>query len=955
MLWLWLAYFFFYLHSLSNAYALSDFDTFLEENGGLVIKGFASESLVDGILKIPAEIDGDKVVGLTSLYNVEDGYVKFNSDLISRVDLTDAVNLKYISARCFKSDTSTLSGELYLPASLESIGKAALSGTHIDTIYVNRYDSDTDSYTILENDCLSDLSPTIYFSSSEALEFYKTKDVWSGLSRFMSVKSSTPTYDSVKVDFVSDGKLICSQNKALGLPLDFEYSHNEWVENVDYILPSAELDYYDFVAWKTNGQVVDKDFVLDTSLVENGKITITAEWIERKHSIEYVYDDTKFSAELQSEFCEKDGYVLPTLDAFDLKNVFDGWYLDDEYSRPIDSIEVGTDTNIKVYAKYHTINPFVTLTHSIKDDLASQKYKYGDKVQVSYTISGVEPKYTWSARLYLYDGTWKEIENTIICDLMPNSYKIKCVATISYNGKSFKIEDICDFAIEKRVVNIKWSDVNTFVFSGGKITPNVVIESDEVDASVCAIDTYLLDGSSLIRSDINNVGNYVVKIVLNSRYNDTVKLVGEKERRYTVTPFKVGIHYHTNYKEIEYGESYFPEIEFAPNTNSCGFDKSMVEEIVYEKVNNSYHELSPKRTLSEDESKLKKVDKVGKYRYKLVLTNPNFVFDEGHTEFDLSITKQAVSVKWGDVNFEYDGKEHLPTATATNKKGEKVALSVFGAKLNANTADEPVYTATAVVVDKNYVLLNDSTNFSISKTACYIVADYVESKFYDGEKVKITAYVYDKNGVLANNVSAFCPTDLTSVGIHEVRLSWAGDANHFSANDYFATIIIKTNNIVFGDEDSPEFSIVCEEGFNTLDDVKISKSDIGNINLKQSSINSITALYDVKNVYTLSSANDKNICLNMSVPSGIKNFKNLRILKTTSSGETEEVKYVISNGKIKVFSSDTNATYIVVVEKNQKTSMMWIALFSGLVVGAVVSICYFTAKRRKKYINTNKN
>lgn len=936
----------------TSTYALSDFDTFEDENGEIVIKGFASDSLINGTLKIPAEINGNKVVGLTSLVNVNDGFVKLNSELVNSIDLTESTNLKYISARCFKSDTSTLGGSLYLPESLESIGKGAFSGTHIHTIYVNRYEKGKDIYTALENDCLSALFPTVYFSCNEALEFYKTKDVWSGLVDYMSVKPVAPSYESVQVVFVSDGKVICSENKALGLPLNYDYINDNWIENSDYNLPNTEKDCYDFVAWKTNGQIVDKDFVLDAKFVEDGKITVTAEWHERKHNIEYVFDDTNFSADLQRVFSEKQGCDLPELKAFDLKDVFDGWYLDEKYSLPIENIEAGTTTDIKVYAKCHTICPYITLSHSLQSGTTTQHYKYGDTIQLLYTLNNIDPKYDCSVSLQLYDGTWKDISNTTLSNLMPNSYKVKCVATISYNEKSFSVEEVCGFDVDKCIVNIKWGETNTFVFTNNKISPSVSIESDDVDPSICNVETYIIDGSTLIKSDILNVGNYLVKVVLDDMYNDTVLLVGDVEKRYSLLPYKVGIHYRTNYKEIEYGETIVPEIDFDDSINSCGFDKSMVEERVYEKANNSYRELSPKRTLDEDRSQLKRVDKVGRYRFKLVITNPNYDFDEGNTEFDLSITKQTLSVKWGEVNFEYDGKEHVPTASATNKKGENIALSVFSAKLNANTADEPVYLANAVVDDKNYVLLNDSTNFSISKTNCYIVADYIDSKFYDGEKVKITACVKDKNGVLANNVSVFCPTDLTSVGIHEVKLSWAGDANHYSASDYTAVIIIKTDNIVFGDKDSPEFSVVCEEGFDSLDDVKIRKTGIDNLNLKQSSINSLTALYDVKNAYTLSSANVKNICLNMSVPSGLKNLKNLRVLKTTSSGETEEVKYVISGGKIKVFSSDTNATYIVVVEKTNKTSVMWIALFSGLVVGAITSIWFFTVNRRKK-INKN--
>lgn len=119
--------------------------------------------------------------------------------------------------------------------------------------------------------------------------------------------------------------------------------------------------------------------------------------------------------------------------------------------------------------------------------------------------------------------------------------------------------------------------------------------------------------------------------------------------------------------------------------------------------------------------------------------NGNYTFEGGdEISAEFTITAKELTVVWGETSFTYDGSEKAPTAKITEGviDGDDVTLAVSGAQ----TAAGQDYTATAAILPENanYVLTNDTVQFSIAKakvsvsgkdvTVEYKAAEYTEEE-----------------------------------------------------------------------------------------------------------------------------------------------------------------------------------------------------------------------------------
>ena len=147
-----------------------------------------------------------------------------------------------------------------------------------------------------------------------------------------------------------------------------------------------------------------------------------------------------------------------------------------------------------------------------------------------------------------------------------------------------------------------------------------------------------------------------------------------------------------------------------------------------------------------------------------------------------TIAKKSVSVSWSNLNFEYDGANHVPTATLNGVvAGDSVSVNVSG---TASTEGE--HTATATLTGssaENYELTNTTTKFTIVKTTVNVSTLTITlsgtSFTYTGAEIKPTVTI--KNG--ATTLSA--GTDYT--------LSYGNNKNAGTA-----TITIKGNGKYVG-------------------------------------------------------------------------------------------------------------------------------------------------------------
>lgn len=912
--------FFLYPSSVSFADA-SDFD-FVGESE-IHIYGVNPSAIVDGVLTIPSEINGIPVVSLSRSdeHKTESPYVKLFKAGMTSLDLSQANNLEYIEKLCFKN--SNLQGSIHFPSSLQKIESGAFSNTHITEIYI----PDTTSCIALASSCFNHIEH-IYFSSDTTLQMYKSADVWSTYADKMelSTKTTVVTFEGLEQ----------TQTKVVGKPFSYSQNQNVWSDDSSYSFPTPSRDMYDFVGWSIDGisTISENDIVPDSEY-----ISLTAIWAERTHNISYICDFT--TLDFQTQFVESQGYDLPVIDLKDISYTWDGWYLDQNYSQKISRIDAGTNTDISLYSKKSKRNMSINIT------LPKNIFLYSDDISLTYSLQGVPSDFQTQATWYIYDSDWNQSFDSI-SNLDPGQYNIRCVVLVSYNNQSLTLENNTSIVIEKHKVSVTWDDTEEYPFANENITPFVQASCSSLQ-NAYKVSIYKYHNEQWILCDMFDAGLYKVSVEPNFDY---VQILGTPSKQFTVSPLPVDLGYTTAYMHIVFGQTYTPEL--TPISLSTGFNYSYVTEQISLKTDSTWYDYSS-RTLDQPISKLKNVVAVGQYQYRLILNNPNYIFSESNTSLTLEIDKQPLFISWKNISFEYDGLEHSPSATTTNIANENIPVSVTGAKIYANTKDTPTYTALATITDPNYILQNPTTDFTISKTSAFISADFTEQKFYDGEKSQISAVVKDKNGVFDNNVAIFCPTDLTSVGIHEVSLSWSGDLNHFSAQTITILITIKTQNILYGEEDSPKLAIESTNGFDNLNDIVINERKLETLNLQKQSYSDLTALYDIKNIYSLSSQNTDTVSLNMSIPSDIQKLSDLKVLKLLSNGTVQQVDYVVSEGRIKILSSETNATYILVVKKDNSNLTTILLLSVGLVCATLLAVCLLSISHRKHNHNLNKD
>ena len=147
-----------------------------------------------------------------------------------------------------------------------------------------------------------------------------------------------------------------------------------------------------------------------------------------------------------------------------------------------------------------------------------------------------------------------------------------------------------------------------------------------------------------------------------------------------------------------------------------------------------------------------------------------------------TVAKKSVSVSWSNLNFEHDGKNHIPTASVSGiYEGNNVALNITGA-----ASAEGEHTATATLTGssaENYELTNTTTKFTIVKTTVNVSTLTITlsgtSFTYTGAEIKPTVTI--KNGATTLNAG----TDYT--------LSYGNNKNAGTA-----TITIKGNGKYVG-------------------------------------------------------------------------------------------------------------------------------------------------------------
>ena len=170
------------------------------------------------------------------------------------------------------------------------------------------------------------------------------------------------------------------------------------------------------------------------------------------------------------------------------------------------------------------------------------------------------------------------------------------------------------------------------------------------------------------------------------------------------------------------------------------------------------------------------------------LSNANYALPTANTKA-FSIGKKTVGLTWANTSFAYDGKSHVPTATASGLVGsDACTVTVTGAQTNAGS-----YTATASTLSNaNYALPAVKTQaFSISKKA--VGLSWSNTSFtYDGKSHAPTATA---TGLIGSDTCTVTVTGAqTNAGSHTATAASLSNANYAlpTANTKSFTISKKT-------------------------------------------------------------------------------------------------------------------------------------------------------------------
>lgn len=966
----------------SKAYAEGFTSLKVELNGdGLVAKGY-TEDPFDGNLVIPAtaEYEGGEypLISLINPGSLPSGYQSFNAnDNITSIDLTGATNLQNIGDRAF-INSKYIVGELYLPSSLVSIGEKALRNSQFTKVYVNRAVTEvvegntvftSDGYTNIANDAFgTDYYRNIefVFPSQTILDMYKTCGIFALGDCNMTVLEGTeepdqPEQNEVEVNIVfdynyeSEDETIIPLVRAIGKSFNCEKSGDEWIQNPDYNFPRPEREGCEFVGWSLaeDGEVIDENHVIEENMVSNGSVTLYAIWEENYYDIIYHYDNQVFTdVSLPSQFGSVSGLVLPELTSDNMLIEWNGWYTESTCVTKITEIQSGTAKTVELWSKYTLHTPILTINSTLVSGESYEKLYYGDEVNYTGVLTnypnGCAVAYKWQ----MYDTAWIDVSETDTCHVgskLPNTYQIKCIVVLSKGENEHTIEKVVDHKINKYSIEIDWKTQPNLTYTGNEYVHDFDIKySDNSIKDSCKYTTYYKNGEEYVEcAKVVNAGEYKIVCEILDEYEAIAEISGSHQLSFTIAKYVIESTYEEEYFQREYtGGLYIPNV-ILNDEDWIGFDTSKLIQTVYYKKANTYHQFA-KYALTESVD-LTELKNAGQYYFELSIEDENYILKSTYPKQIVLITPKSVKVFWSDINLVYNGSIQVPSAVAYDLSGNKLDLSIKGGQKDANENVEDVYTATVEISNANYTPTNPTCAFYISKAKSFIVHDHVfnnNAKMYDGKKYVIKAVVRDNYGEIADNVVVACATDLTSVGIHTVVLSWVGDKNHFAPNNVTLDIYIKTENIVIENDNSGDILISSSEGFASSDEVLV--EDDGKNLVSTSVYNSLNSAYNLKNIYRITNTDSKNLTIRFALPAGVKSTKQLKVFEILENGEMKEVKYSVVDGSIKISSSSEQSTFAVVCVKDNSMTIIIIAVIVGAVVGAAGVMVLIQIRRKKK-------
>lgn len=249
-------------------------------------------------------------------------------------------------------------------------------------------------------------------------------------------------------------------------------------------------------------------------------------------------------------------------------------------------------------------------------------------------------------------------------------------STATFSNGNYQVSNTTSgFSISKAKAIVSWG-VNSFIYNGNYQRPTATVKGVSIDGS--------LNFDYLTEEQVNAGNNYQVSIALNGEDNYYIA-TADASRTFVINKKVVSVTWDNLVFDYD-GE------EHKPTASANGVDNQPL-------------------TISVSGAK---VD-AGKFIATASIDNANYTLSGASKQF--TINKKQITVVWSNLEFNYDGEVHKPTASANDILGQPLDLIYSGEQ-----SEVGIHTVTITCANTNYIVTNDTAQFEI-KSANPIAPD----------------------------------------------------------------------------------------------------------------------------------------------------------------------------------------------------------------------------------------
>ena len=319
----------------------------------------------------------------------------------------------------------------------------------------------------------------------------------------------------------------------------------------------------------------------------------------------------------------------------------------------------------------------------------------------------------------------------------------------------------------------------------------------------------------------------------------------------------------------------------------------------------------------------------GEYTATASIQDDNYTLTNDTTNY--TIQKQSVEVVWGELEFVYDGENHVPDYSCVSAQNVALTLIIDGANVNAGE-----YTATASIQNDNFALTDNSINYVIHKATVDETTIIFEDKtvVYDGNAYSITA----------SNIPDFLSVEYSgefdAPGIYTITAHFSLlDNNYNEVGDKQATLTILQNRF-----ESDWYQIICPKGIDpTVNATLQTIDDLDGITNKENS--KINCIYGFRVVFDRPFDYAETMIIRIKLD---KVDLDTLVLAVDNELNEQIITYSYQNGSIEIAVSDYSTNYVI----GKRTRSIWWII--PLCLGICVLTCLATVVITK-YSATNKD